>query len=120
MAKEKVFMLDETRKQEVIDLCEALICARSYSGEEKQVAEIMRDYSEKAGFDSVAMDRYGNCVCRIKGNRPGPRLLFDGHMDTVPVPDPTVWKHDPFKAEIRTADVRPGNVRYEGRESRRC
>jgi len=101
MAKEKVFMLDETRKQEVIDLCEALICARSYSGEEKQVAEIMRDYSEKAGFDSVAMDRYGNCVCRIKGNRPGPRLLFDGHMDTVPVPDPTVWKHDPFKAEIQ-------------------
>ena len=35
-----------------------------------------------------------------KGKKPGPKILFDGHMDTVPVPDETAWDHDPFGAEI--------------------
>ena len=30
----------------------------------------------------------------------GPKCFFDGHIDTVPVPDTGVWTHDPFGAEI--------------------
>jgi len=93
-------LLTSERTEKVTALCREMIRARSCSGEEKQIADIMKAYSTAAGFDSAQTDRYGNCICRIKGNRPGPRLLFDGHMDTVPVPDPSVWKHDPFGAEI--------------------
>lgn len=92
-------MFSEDRKQKLISLCKDMIRAKSYSGEEQQVVDTMSAYAEKAGFDSTETDRYGNCICRIKGNRPGPRLLFDGHMDTVPVPDPSAWTHDPFGAE---------------------
>ena len=35
------------------------------------------------------VDRYGNVIGCIKGSRPGPRILFDGHIDTVPVGDPS-------------------------------
>jgi len=37
-------------------------------------------------------------VCRVKGELAGPRVMFNGHMDTVA---PGVgWAHDPFGAEI--------------------
>lgn len=93
-------MLNETQKQEVVDLCRKLIQAQSYSGHEDQVAARLQAYYKANGFDSVHVDDYGNVIACIRGNRPGPKLLFDGHIDTVPVPDPSKWTHDPFAAEI--------------------
>ena len=93
-------MLNETRKSQLIAFCQQMIRARSYSGQENLVAAEMDGFAKANGFTDVYVDRYGNCICHIKGSRPGPKILFDGHMDTVPVPDPTVWKHDPFGAEI--------------------
>jgi putative selenium metabolism hydrolase len=48
------------------------------------------------GYDEVATDDYGNVIGRIHGSRPGARVLLDGHLDTVPVDDPTRWEHDPY------------------------
>ena len=93
-------MLNETQKQEVVDLCRELIQAQSYSGHEDQVAARLQAYYKANGFDSVRVDDYGNVIACIRGKRPGPKLLFDGHIDTVPVPDPAKWTHDPFAAEI--------------------
>lgn len=93
-------MLNETQKQEVVDLCRKLIQAQSYSGHEDQVAARLQAYYKANGFDSVRVDDYGNVIACIRGKRPGPKLLFDGHIDTVPVPDPSKWTHDPFAAEI--------------------
>ncbi len=93
-------MLNETQKQEVVDLCRELIQAQSYSGHEDQVAARLQAYYKANGFDSVRVDDYGNVIACIRGKRPGPKLLFDGHIDTVPVPDPSKWTHDPFAAEI--------------------
>ena len=92
--------LSEERRQQVLDLCRDLIRIRSYSGEEDKVAQRLGEYCRQAGFDEVRTDEYGNLICIINGNRPGPTILFDGHMDTVPVQDPDSWKHDPFGAEI--------------------
>jgi len=39
-----------------------------------------------------------NVVSRVKGRGDGPRLMFNGHMDTV-APG-TGWEHDPFGAQI--------------------
>ena len=90
----------DNRKQKVIDLCRKMIQARSYSGEEGQVVAVMTDFFKNNGYTEVHVDKYGNCIGLIKGRRPGPRIVFDGHMDTVPVPEPSKWTHDPFGAEI--------------------
>ena len=60
---------------------------------------------KQAGFDSVTVDTYGNIIGCIKGNRPGPKLLFDGHIDTVPVSDEKEWKYPPFAAEIHDGKI---------------
>lgn len=93
-------MLNKERKDELVQFCKAMIQAKSYSGEEEQAANTVKDYCERHGFDDVKIDKYGNVIGVIKGNRKGPKVLFDGHIDTVPVNDPTKWTHDPFKAEI--------------------
>ena len=93
-------MLTPQRQEQVLDLCRSLVRCQSYSGQESGVAQLLRDFMTAHGFDCVTTDRYGNVIGCIKGNRPGKKLLFDGHMDTVPVSDPAQWNHDPFGAEV--------------------
>ncbi len=93
-------MMDEKRKQELLALAKGLVTKQSYSGCEGAAAAELKAYMERAGFDEVLTDRYGNVIGKIKGNRPGPRVLFDGHIDTVPVANPAAWTHDPFAGEI--------------------
>ena len=93
-------MLDESRKEQLLIFCRKLVQTQSYSGQEGRVAKEIEAFCNANGYHDIHIDRYGNCICHIKGSRPGPRILFDGHMDTVPVPDPSAWAHDPFGAEI--------------------
>lgn len=37
----------------------------------------------------------------LKGRSDGPRLILNGHMDTVPIDDVNLWTVGPFSAEIR-------------------
>ncbi len=93
-------MLNEKRKEELIKFTQKMIQAQSYSGHEDKVVEEMKKFCADHKFTDVHVDKYGNCICHIKGSKPGDKILFDGHMDTVPVPDPSKWDHDPFAAEI--------------------
>ena len=93
-------MLNEKRAEELLALTTKMIQAPSYSGQENLVVDVMKKFCDEHKFTDIHVDRYGNCICHIKGSKPGPKILFDGHMDTVPVPDKTKWDHDPFGAEI--------------------
>jgi putative selenium metabolism hydrolase len=93
-------MLNEARKEEVLELAKVLISRQSYSGHEGGVAAELEKYMKANGFDDVTVDKYGNIIGKIKGNRPGKKVLFDGHIDTVPVANPAAWVHDPFKGEV--------------------
>ncbi len=88
--------LTEKRKEEVLALCKKLISIRSYSGEEKGVADALKDFMKEKKFDQITTDKYGNVIGQIKGTKPGRKVLFDGHMDTVPADNKEVWNHDPF------------------------
>lgn len=92
--------MNTTFKQEVINLCQDLIRKSSYSGHEQNVADILKTYMQKNNFNKVFTDKYGNIIGCIKGNRPGPKILFDGHIDTVPVANELEWTYPPFAAEI--------------------
>lgn len=41
-----------------------------------------------------------NLVARLKGTRPGPRLILSGHLDTYPIGDAERWTRDPLGGEV--------------------
>ena len=98
-------MLTKERENQVVELCQKLIQQQSYSGHEDGVAGVLKEELPKLGFDSVTIDKYGNVIGCIKGKRPGKKLLFDGHIDTVPVTDGTEWQYPPFAAEIHDGKI---------------
>lgn len=98
-------MLNKEQETAVITLCQELIREQSYSGQENGVARVLQENMQAMGFDHITMDRYGNVIGCIKGNRPGKKILFDGHIDTVPVSDPAEWEHPPFAAEIHDGKI---------------
>ena len=83
-------MLIESRKNILIQYCQELIRCKSYSGNEGKVGACLTKAFKKLGFDEVFTDEYGNVIGHIKGTRPGKSILFDGHIDTVPV-DASKW-----------------------------
>ncbi len=93
-------MFSPQQEKEIIALCQALICRKSYSGAEQAAAEYLRQVFVKYGYDEVFADDYGNIIGHIKGNRPGRKVLFDGHIDTVPVVDSAAWQYDPFGGQL--------------------
>ena len=98
-------MLNKQREQKLIDLCRAAIRLPSFSGQEGQVAQLLRDTMEALGYDLVEIDAYGSVLGCLRGSRPGKTVLMDGHIDTVEVPDPGLWTHDPFGAEIQDGRI---------------
>lgn len=93
-------MFSKERELEVIELCQDLIKAPSYSGKEEKVVEVIKRAFDKLGFDESFVDEYGNVIGKIKGKKPGKKILFDGHIDTVPVPDESKWEFGPFEGTI--------------------
>ena len=93
-------MLSEQRKEQAVEFVQSLIRIPSYSGEEGEVVECIKENLSKLGYDECFVDEYGNVIGRLKGNRPGKSILYDAHIDTVPVIDPSVWTQDPFGGEI--------------------
>jgi putative selenium metabolism hydrolase len=98
-------MFSKQREASVIALCQELIQNKSYSGEENLVAVRIRRAFEELGYDEVFIDSYGNIIGHIKGNLPGKSILFDGHIDTVPVPDESKWQHSPFGGELEDGKI---------------
>ncbi|MFT8363010.1 MAG: YgeY family selenium metabolism-linked hydrolase [Sporolactobacillus sp.] len=90
-------MLSTDEQARVTALCVALVNAQSYSGEERQAAEVVRQFADSDIFDRVTTDPLGNVLLEISGIKPGKTVLLDGHIDTVPV-NRVNWTTDPFHA----------------------
>ena len=86
------------RKKDLLTFVQKAIQIRSYSDEEGQLANLIKEEMIKLGFDEVFIDSTGNVVGKI-GN--GPKIIhFDSHMDTVQVNDADDWEVHPFSGEI--------------------
>lgn len=97
--------LTSEQSEFVISLCQTLIQAQSYSGHEGGVVAQMKRAFSDLKFDDVIVDEYGNVLGLMKGKHPGKTLLLDGHIDTVPVPDESKWKHKPFGGEVENGKI---------------
>ncbi len=84
---------------DVLDLTRSLIRIPSPSGGEGDAAALVAETLRRCRFSEVRVDAWGNCIGLRRGLKPGPVLLFDGHMDVV---DPGLepWEHDPYGGEV--------------------
>jgi succinyl-diaminopimelate desuccinylase len=67
-------------------------------GDEKLAADWLAGHFERRGFKPRVDDLGGNranVTAVLKGTGDKPALVFNGHLDVVPVGD-TPWTHDPF------------------------
>ncbi|MHA1379460.1 MAG: M20 family metallopeptidase [Candidatus Helarchaeota archaeon] len=102
----------EEFKNELIDLCQALIRIKSISpiGNEKEVAELVASKLETANIKVLVKDYFngrGNLIATIEGSKKTPKLLYNGHLDVVPVPEGEKWKYkiNPFSATIKRRKI---------------
>jgi putative selenium metabolism hydrolase len=77
-----------------------LVRIPSLSTQEEAVAKRLTDEMRRVGFEDVWTDRIGNVVGRI-GSGSGPKLVLNGHMDTVDVGGPTQWPTPPYEGVIK-------------------
>lgn len=89
------------QEQALTELCQQLIQTPSYTGQEQGVAELLKSKMLLLGFDRAWIDDVGNVIGEIKGALPGPRILYDGHIDTVEVSDRDKWSVPPFAGVIK-------------------
>ncbi|HRE47795.1 MAG TPA: YgeY family selenium metabolism-linked hydrolase [Aggregatilineales bacterium] len=92
--KAKVAAQRETLIQFLRDLC----AIPSPDSQIRAVGERAAQEMRSLGFDEVRFDRMGNIVGRIGSG--AKTLLYDSHLDTVGIGDPSAWAWDPFTGKI--------------------
>ena len=69
-------------------------------GDERAVAaRIQQEFKtlELGEAQVIAAEPERPCLLlKLEGGRPGPTLIFNGHIDTKPAGDLSAWKHDPL------------------------
>ncbi len=98
-------MLNTEQQDQLLGLTMEMIDCKSYTGEEREIVELLKQKMKDLGFDLVEVDELGNVVGVIRGNRLGPRILFDGHVDTVAAENLEDWTMHPFKSQIRDGNL---------------
>ena len=93
-------IFDTTFYNELITFTQEIIRINSPSWQEQAVANVIKNKMQSLDYDSVQVDSMGNIIGMRIGQQPGPTILFDGHMDVVPAPNPEIWDFDPFSAII--------------------
>lgn len=84
---------------EMVTFLRDMIAIPSESTGERPVVERARAEMEKAGFDEIKVDGLGNILGRIGSGTTV--IAFDAHLDTVGVGDPSTWKRDPYKGDLK-------------------
>jgi putative selenium metabolism hydrolase len=86
------------QRETIIEFMREICAIPSMEGKIGPVGERIAGEMRKAGFDEVRFDRMGNILGRIGS---GPRkIVYDSHIDTVGVGDPSGWQWDPFEGKV--------------------
>ncbi len=86
------------KREDIIQFMYDIVAIPSMESKIGAVGERIQAEMKKLGYDEVRFDKMGNTIGRI-GN--GEKVIvFDTHIDTVGVGDPTAWEWDPFKGKV--------------------
>lgn len=85
-------------EQDILKFFREIVAIPSMNSDIEAVGKRIGEEMTKLGFDEVYVDKYGSIVGRI-GN--GDKIiLFDSHIDTVGIGDPSQWEWDPFEGKV--------------------
>ncbi len=88
----------EGSREDIIEFMRDIVAIPSMDSKIGEVGERVQAEMKKLGFDEVRFDKMGNTIGRI-GN--GKRVMvYDSHIDTVGIGDPSSWQWDPFKGKV--------------------
>jgi putative selenium metabolism hydrolase len=85
-------------RDDIIQFMRDICAIPSMNSEIGPVGERIQAELRKLGWDEARFDKMGNTVGRIGD---GPKVIvYDSHIDTVGVGDPTEWEWDPFIGKV--------------------
>jgi succinyl-diaminopimelate desuccinylase len=108
--RERVIERVKARRQELIGLCQELVRIPSEDppGDNRHICRFLQDYLRRHGVTGSIHgpdSQRPNLLAVIPFPKPGPNLVFNGHMETLPVGDVRQWSHEPFGAVIDTGRI---------------
>ena len=104
MHENDLWRVVEEHRPGILAFAQKLLQTPSRSGEEGNVAALIRDEMGRLGYDEAWIDEAGNAIGRLAGG-PGSPLMFNGHMDHVDAGDPARWAHPPFGGEVHDGEL---------------
>ncbi len=85
-------------RDDIIQFMRDICAIPSMNSEIGPVGERIQAEMRKLGWEEARFDKMGNTVGRIGD---GPKVIvYDSHIDTVGVGDPTEWEWDPFIGKV--------------------
>lgn len=98
--REKICAAAPELYEDMVDFARRLVQARSDTGHEKEVAELILAELVKLNYDEVIQDETGNIIGVLHGDSSGKNIMFNCHMDQVDPGDLGAWEHEPFAADV--------------------
>lgn len=96
----------EERREQIVALCAELVSARSVNpdGDTRQVAEVVGRALARAGVEARQARQADSMPCvlaTVDSGKPGPHLVLNVHMDTMPPGDASRWSVPIFELTRR-------------------
>ncbi len=83
---------------DIIQFLRDIVAIPSMDSDIEAVGQRIGEEMRRLGFDDVYVDKYGSIVGRIGDG--DTILLYDSHIDTVGIGDPSQWQWDPFEGYV--------------------
>ncbi len=108
--KEEVWKKIDAYKNNIIRFtCDLIkIPSENPPGDMTEIAEFIRNHLEKYGLHCKQYEPEKgkiNLICSIGKNRNESNLVFNGHMDVVPVGEREKWDFPPFSGEVKNGYI---------------
>lgn len=88
-------------ENDLVKFTQEIIKIPSLTGDEARLAEVVLDKLREIAVDDAFIDGIGNVIGLLHGQGNGPNILFNSHLDVVPVGCLENWHgYDPFGAAI--------------------
>jgi succinyl-diaminopimelate desuccinylase len=98
------------RKKQLLELTRQLIQIPTENppGNEKRIALFLKPILSKMGFRvKTVLSPKGrwNIIAERSWGKGGRRLIFNGHLDVVPVGDPSQWQYSPYQGKLKKGRI---------------
>ncbi|HUI89112.1 MAG TPA: YgeY family selenium metabolism-linked hydrolase [Anaerolineales bacterium] len=91
-------------REKIIQFMQDIVAIPSLEGKLKDVGDRIGAEMTGLGFEDVRFDKMGNILGRVGPSTSSAQskrvIVYDSHVDTVGVGDPSTWGWDPFRGKV--------------------